>query len=130
MLEVLFSFDPALLATFVVAGFLLNITPGADFVLQGGDVLTAQGEFGNFTNRAYYGTGPADTQPPRFVHVEQLGATVTNPTPPWVIRATIQDSMVDDGETSIESVTVSGGDDLLEANADQVRRWNQILDTD
>ena len=34
------------------------------------------------------------------------------------------------GGDAIETVTVSGGDDLLEAHADQVRRWNQILDTD
>lgn len=32
MWEVLISFDPALLMTFVLAGLLLNITPGADFV--------------------------------------------------------------------------------------------------
>jgi peptidyl-prolyl cis-trans isomerase B (cyclophilin B) len=30
----------------------------------------------------------------------------------------------------IESVRVNGGDDLLAAYADDVRRWNQILDTD
>jgi peptidyl-prolyl cis-trans isomerase B (cyclophilin B) len=30
----------------------------------------------------------------------------------------------------IVSVEVAGGEDLLEAHADQVRRWNQILDTD
>jgi len=32
MLEILFAFDPALLLAFVLAGLLLNITPGADFV--------------------------------------------------------------------------------------------------
>jgi peptidyl-prolyl cis-trans isomerase B (cyclophilin B) len=31
---------------------------------------------------------------------------------------------------SIDKVIVNGGEDLLEAHADQVRRWNQILDTD
>ena len=34
------------------------------------------------------------------------------------------------GGDAIEKVTVTGGDDLLEAHADQVRRWNQVLDTD
>ena len=34
------------------------------------------------------------------------------------------------GGDAIEKVTVAGGDDLLEAHADQVRRWNQVLDTD
>ncbi len=32
MLDILFSFDPATLLAFVLAGLLLNITPGADFV--------------------------------------------------------------------------------------------------
>lgn len=32
MLEVLTGFDPAVLAAFVAAGLLLNLTPGADFV--------------------------------------------------------------------------------------------------
>ncbi len=42
MLEILFAFDPLVLASFVAAGLLLNITPGADFVfvsasgIQGG----------------------------------------------------------------------------------------------
>ncbi|MDA7936354.1 VCBS repeat-containing protein [bacterium] len=66
------------------------------------DVITAQGEFGSFVNRAYYGTGPADTQPPRFVHIEQLPAVSTSPDG-WVVHAVIQDSMVDDGETSVDS---------------------------
>ena len=70
------------------------------------DVVTAQGEFGNFTNRAYYGRGPADTQPPRFVNVEQLPAISTSPDGPWAVRAVIQDSMVDDGETSVASATL------------------------
>lgn len=69
------------------------------------DVLTAQGEFGNFTNRAYYGTGPADTQPPRFVNVEQLPA-ITSDTDGWAVHAVIQDSMVDDGETSVATASL------------------------
>ena len=32
MLDVLLAFDPAVLVAFVLAGLLLNITPGADFV--------------------------------------------------------------------------------------------------
>ena len=71
------------------------------------DVVTAQGESGNYLNRAYYGTGPADTQPPRFVRVESLPATVTNPDGPWVVRAVIQDSVVDDGETSVASAVMN-----------------------
>lgn len=71
------------------------------------DILTAQGESGVFTNRLYYGTGPADTHPPRFVHVEQLPAIATNPQGPWAVRAVIQDSAVDDGETSVASATMN-----------------------
>ena len=71
------------------------------------DFVTAQGESGNFLNRAYYGTGPADTQPPRFVRIQQLPAVSTNPDGPWVVRAVVQDSAVDDGETSVASVTMN-----------------------
>lgn len=71
------------------------------------DIVTAQGESGSFLNRAYYGTGPADTQPPRFVRVEQLPAVSTNPDGPWVVRAVIQDSAVDDGETSVATATLN-----------------------
>ena len=71
------------------------------------DFITAQGESGNYLNRAYYGTGPADTQPPRFVHVEQLPAMVANPDGPWPVRCVIQDSMVDDGETSVATATMA-----------------------
>ncbi len=69
------------------------------------DVITAQGEFGNFTNRAYFGNGPADTQPPRFVNVEQLPAMSTTPDG-WAVHAVIQDSIVDDGETSVASASL------------------------
>ena len=71
------------------------------------DMVTAQGESGSFLNRAYYGTGPADTQPPRFVRIEQLPAVSTNPNGPFVVRAVVQDSAVDDGETSVASVVMN-----------------------
>ena len=70
------------------------------------DLVTAQGESGSFLNRAYYGTGPADTQPPRFVKIEQVPTQSTRPDGPWVVRATAQDSAVDDGETSIASMQI------------------------
>ncbi len=71
------------------------------------DIVTAQGESGSFLNRAYYGSGPADTQPPRFVRIEQLPAISANPDGPWSVRAVIQDSAVDDGETSVASATMN-----------------------
>jgi len=70
------------------------------------DLVTAQGESGSFLNRAYYGTGAADSQPPRFVKIEQVAPQSTQPDGPWVVRATAQDSAVDDGETSIASVQI------------------------
>lgn len=70
------------------------------------DLVTAQGESGSFLNRAYYGTGPADTQPPRFVRIEQMARQSTRPDGPWVVRATAQDSAVDDGETSIAGMQI------------------------
>lgn len=70
------------------------------------DLVTAQGESGSFLNRAYYGTGPADTRPPRFVKIEQLARQSTRPDGPWVVRATAQDSAVDDGETSIAGMQI------------------------
>lgn len=36
------------------------------------DVVTAQGESGNYTNRLYRNTGPADSRAPTFVRVEGL----------------------------------------------------------
>jgi hypothetical protein len=71
------------------------------------DLVTAQGESGSFLNRVYYGTGPADSRPPRFVRIETLPAVSTAPDGPWVVRATIQDSMVDDGETSVASASMN-----------------------
>ena len=71
------------------------------------DMVTAQGESGSYLNRAYYGSGPQDTQPPRFVRVEQLPAVSARPDGPWVVRAVVQDSAVDDGETSVRSVVAN-----------------------
>lgn len=71
------------------------------------DIVTAQGESGTFLNRAYYGTGPADTQAPRFVRIQQLPSVSQNPAGPWTVRAVIQDSFVDDGETPVASASVN-----------------------
>lgn len=40
MLEILFAFDPVVLFGFIVAGFLLNLTPGADFVFVTANAIT------------------------------------------------------------------------------------------
>jgi len=71
------------------------------------DIVTAQGESGTYTNRAYYGSGPADTQPPRFVRAEQVPPIVLDAAGPWVVRAVIQDSFVDDGETPVQTAAMN-----------------------
>ncbi len=59
------------------------------------DVVSAQGESGNFQNRIYINNGPADTIPPHFVQIEQQPDT-PDTTGPYVIRALILDHMTSD----------------------------------
>lgn len=79
----------------------------ADFDADGRyDVVTGQGESGNFTNRVYRNTGPADTHAPRIGRVQ--------PTPPRVPlsailaggfarKAWIQDSTYKRGQTFVRA---------------------------
>lgn len=46
LIDALFGFDPALLATFIFAGFLLNATPGVDFLFVTSSGLTWGGRNG------------------------------------------------------------------------------------
>jgi hypothetical protein len=69
------------------------------------DVVTAQGESGNFTNRVYRNTGPADTVDPNIGRVEPTASTV----PLSVIqagglkrRAWIQDATYKRGQTFVK----------------------------
>ena len=60
------------------------------------DIVTAQGESGNFENRIYINvTGPADTHAPRIIRTEQLDDT-EDTKGPYVIRALILDNMTSD----------------------------------
>lgn len=59
------------------------------------DIVTGQGESGNFQNRIYLNTGPQDTIPPRIVDIEQLPDT-DDATQDFVIRAAILDGMTSD----------------------------------
>lgn len=59
------------------------------------DVVTAQGESGNFTNRVYMNNGPADTIPPHFPRIEQQPDT-TDAVGPYVIRVVCRDGMTSD----------------------------------
>jgi hypothetical protein len=58
------------------------------------DIVTAQGESGNFENRIYINQGPPDTLAPRIIKTESL------PTPPatgpYTVRALILDDMTSD----------------------------------
>ena len=65
------------------------------------DVISAQGESNQaqWVNKVYFNSGPIDDLPPvvnreeSLSNVEQFG--------PWVVRAQIQDQVVDDGETYV-----------------------------
>ena len=67
----------------------------ADFNGDGAlDVITAQGESGNFLDRIYINHGPADTLLPRILEVEQIASPAD--TGPHVVRAEILDDMTSD----------------------------------
>ncbi len=59
------------------------------------DIVTGQGESGNFQNRIYVNTtGPADTIPPSIVATEQVRNTESEG--PHVVRAAVLDQMTSD----------------------------------
>lgn len=59
------------------------------------DVVTAQGEGGNFTNRVYMNNGPADTIAPNFPAIEQVDDTADT-SGPYVVRVVCRDGMTSD----------------------------------
>jgi plastocyanin len=64
------------------------------------DILTAQGESGNFTDKYYRNVGPADAVAPVITGVKApLSASPTGPT---VVRAKIRDQMLDDGVNHVK----------------------------
>lgn len=58
------------------------------------DLITAQGESGSFRNRIYHNTGPADTQPPRIISLEQVANQVSPASA--VVRVAVLDHMTSD----------------------------------
>lgn len=68
------------------------------------DIVSAQGESGNFRNRLYIGTGPADTIPPTVV-VEQV-RVIEESLDPLVVRASISDGMTSDRGPFLSDVTL------------------------
>lgn len=70
------------------------------------DMVTAQGESGNFLNRLYLGN-VSDTRPPRPLRlVGPTGALLS--TASRRVRVVLHDSAVDDGETTIRTVNLTG----------------------
>jgi hypothetical protein len=63
------------------------------------DLVTAQGESGNFTNRLYWNNGPADTRGPRFRALREPGPVPAGA--PLVVHAKVGDEVLDDGEAYI-----------------------------
>ena len=59
------------------------------------DIVTAQGESGNFQNRIYINRGPSDTRPPRIIATEDLPDT-DDTMGPYVVRALALDDMSSD----------------------------------
>lgn len=76
------------------------------------DIVTGQGESGNFQNRIYINYGPMDTLPPTIVATEQQPDT-GNVAGPYVIRALILDDMTCDRNFHDRGIdlnfTVNGG---------------------
>ncbi|MCH9646697.1 MAG: VCBS repeat-containing protein [Deltaproteobacteria bacterium] len=77
------------------------------------DVVTAQGESGDFINRIYLSSGPLDTRPPRIIATEDLPDT-SDTNGPYVVRALILDDMSSDRNFFADQIlltyTVDSGD--------------------
>ncbi|MCZ6493001.1 MAG: FG-GAP-like repeat-containing protein, partial [Planctomycetota bacterium] len=70
------------------------------------DIVTAQGESGNFQNRIYINNGPADTIPPAIQRTEQAPDTADTKGP-YVIRTVIYDSVTSDRGPFLDDVTLN-----------------------
>lgn len=71
------------------------------------DVVTAQGESGNFLNRLYLNNGSADTTAPRIGRIQNSAATVSvaaMQSTGHVVRAWVQDSVYDNGNVYLDAV--------------------------
>src|SRR5262249_4059712 len=96
----------------------------ADFDGDGDyDAITGQGESGDFTDRYYRNTGPADTIPPRIGRVQAAPATVplaTLASGGLVRHAWIQDATWDDGRTFESASLLVDTDKLGETSSSAV----------
>lgn len=71
------------------------------------DLITAQGESGNFTNRVYMNTGPIDTKAPVVTNVKAGGATGAY-LGPVAIVARVTDAFTGDAAPVLAEVIVDG----------------------
>jgi len=67
------------------------------------DVITAQGESGNFSNKVYKNTGAPDSLAPV---ITALDVPAAPPAWPVVVHAKMRDQVIDDGVTHVTSVAV------------------------
>ncbi|MBL8858213.1 MAG: VCBS repeat-containing protein [Planctomycetes bacterium] len=74
------------------------------------DLITVQGESGNFTNKIYKNTGTADTLPPVITATNAPASAVSGTN--VVVKAKIRDQVLDDG---VNYVTASGDYVILTA---------------
>lgn len=90
------AFAPDLTRVQAVNDSTLDCTLG-DFNNDGRfDIVTVQGESGDFTNRFYLNaSGPVDNRAPVFVAFD--GPTIPSPSGPFVVRAKVRDQVLDDG---------------------------------
>jgi plastocyanin len=79
----------------------------ADFDNDGRyDIVTAQGESGNFADRLYRNTtGAVDTLGPSFVEIKDPANTTT--IGPWVAHAKLRDQVLDDGVNYVSAHAAS-----------------------
>jgi hypothetical protein len=90
----------------VISDSTLDIEPG-DVNNDGRlDIVTAQGESGNFRNRIYIGSGPIDTVPPNFANIAELADT-PNTSNPHIVRASVRDGISNDNNFPDRGATLS-----------------------
>ncbi len=72
------------------------------------DMVTGQGESGNFTNKVYKNAGPRDSQPPRLLALQTAPPLAAPRTP---FHVTLQDAIVDDGKSYLTVEYIFATDD-------------------
>jgi hypothetical protein len=87
------------------------------------DMVTGQGESGNFTNKVYFNNGPSDSIAPD-VMATNFGAVITSPT--YVGQIQIQDSVNDDGHVNVDVDFTYTTDDPAAGSGTATRMGNGL----